>query len=60
MSLTGRRFTKVLFYGVATPVGIAGRPLWQRRLALRNDARATTYWRARGDTIHARDLRGQR
>ena len=38
---------RVLFAALVTPVGIAGRLVWRRRLALDHDPRRPTYWHDR-------------
>jgi hypothetical protein len=48
---------RLLFLALVTPLGVAGRPLWRRMLALGSSARAHSYWRHRGDRITAADLR---
>jgi hypothetical protein len=47
--------TRLLFFGLVTPLGMIARPLWRRWLSKRRGS--ATYWWQRGDAVTADDLR---
>jgi hypothetical protein len=54
------RGAKALFYVIVTPVAVAARPLWKRRLGLGADRKAHTYWRKHRRVVDAKDMKSQR
>jgi len=49
--------SRLLFLAIVTPLAVLGRPVWRRRLGLRFEPGAASYWRRRGETIDREALR---
>lgn len=57
--MVSKRLTRVLFYAVVTPLGLALRPVWRRRLVL-DRSTGSSYWHERKASRANDRLRSQR